>query len=204
MKFSDIIFGSPNVSKDASLDHLVSEGFSREEAKMLAWLRMRMDLGKYLGLVGGLLLLASIRKGHKTPLPLFSKPISTRTIFGSIIGMYFVGNYLFNYNRRGSNTPIANFYTNNNLMANKFDLVQNFEPFNRKFTKDEVEQMIFNGKLKTLGRKSTYTILMYMVMTRLRSRKSTIFTIQESMLSLPRSKRTSESRTERKFSIMKL
>lgn len=153
MKLSEIIFGYENIGKDNSLDHLVSEGFSREEAKVLSWLRHRMDIGKYLGLAGGLLMLASIRKGHLLPVPLVNRRIDSRVIIGTFGLSFIVGNYFFNHNRRAANTPLGNLYSNNNLMANKFDLIQNFEPLNRKFTKDEVEQMLFNGKLKTYGRK---------------------------------------------------
>ena len=153
MKLSEIIFGYQNIGKDTSLDHLVSEGFSREEAKVLGWMRHRMDLGKYFGLAGGLLVLASIRRGHMLPLPLINRQVDSRVIIVTFGTALIVGNYFFNYNRRAGNTPIGNSYSNNILMANKFDLIQNFEPLNRKFTKDEVEQMLFNGKLKTYGRK---------------------------------------------------
>ena len=153
MKLTEVLLGSPNLGRDRSLDHLVSEGFSREEAVTLAWLRRRMDLGQYLGLGAGLLLLASVRKGRLMPLPLFSRPVSTRLVAGVLAGGLLAGNFLFNGNRRAGNTPIGNLYSNNNLIANKLDLVQNYEPFNRKFTRPEVEQMLFNDRLKTLGRK---------------------------------------------------
>jgi hypothetical protein len=153
MKLSEIIFGYENIGKDVSLDHIISEGFSREEAKVLGWLRARMDIGKYAGLAGGLLILASIRKGYMLPLPLVSHRIDSRLVIGTLGVSFLIGNYFFNHNRRAGNTPLGNLYSNNILMANKFDLIQNFEPFNRKFTNDEVEQMLFNGKLKTYGRK---------------------------------------------------
>lgn len=123
MKLLEVIFGSQNLAKDTSMDGLVAEGFSWDEAVKLNWLIRRMDYGKYIGLGLSAILLLSIHKSKYVPLPLLKNKLSLRAAAATIIGCYYTGNFLFNYNRRGANSNIANLYTNNNLMANKFYMV---------------------------------------------------------------------------------
>ena len=153
MKLTEIIFGPENLGKDRRYDALVSLGFSHDEAVRLAWLRNRIEMGKYIGSAIAALTIYGIYKGHKYPLPFINYQLNIPLALAIGAAGIAAGQYYFNANRRGANTYLSNFYTNNNIMASKHDFIQNFELFNRKFTKDEIEQMLFNSKLKVYGRK---------------------------------------------------
>ena len=162
MRLSEIVFGPQNVGKDRRYESLTSQGFSYEEARRLTWLRGRVEIGKYIGGVAGVLAVYGIYKGHKFPLPFVNYQVNIPLALAVAIGGVMVGEYVFNANRRGANTYLSNAYTNNNIIANKHDFIQNFELFNRKFTEEEIEQMLFNTKLKTYGRKKyTYNPLVH-------------------------------------------
>lgn len=74
------------------------------------------------------------------PVAKFLAQASTVFIF------YKTGDYYFTARRYGSNDARMNglMYSNSYYSQNKEALIQNFEPLNRKFTEEEVEQFLRN------------------------------------------------------------
>ena len=151
MNLSDIILGPRNLLRNEKLDFLKENGFSEEEAKSLYVFQKIYNRAKLAVLVGvGAVFYGySARKG----LQLISRKYNAQIlVIGTLTAAVLITDYYL-ANRRGANTPISNLYTNNLLTTNIKSLNRNFIPFNRKFTEEEKEQMIYNYNLQTLGRK---------------------------------------------------
>ena len=98
MKLTEIIFGPEYFRKDRRYDALVSQGFSEDEAMRLAWLRNRIEMGKYIGASIAALTLYGIYKGHKYPLPYINYQLNIPLAIGiGACGLVF-GEYYFNAN----------------------------------------------------------------------------------------------------------
>ena len=123
------------------------------EAKELYSLQSQFNMGYKLGFGAGVFAAYAIYRSKFNPLPYFKSKGSPSNIFGLLIACSGLGWLIFDRNRKAGKTPIGDFYSTNLLMENKTALTSKHEVFNRKFTEDEVEQMLFNGKLKVYGRK---------------------------------------------------
>ena len=147
MTLTDFIFGPTDIKRKIKLDSLMANGFSQEEAEGLQVISGSKSKARFFSFaagVGGILFFfRMINKHHNTPLFFKNKLLSYSSIGIAAIGL----NYYIYGNRQGANTPITNFYTNNLLISNRQSIVRNLQLFNRKFTEEEVEQMLFNKDL---------------------------------------------------------
>ncbi|KAL4445552.1 hypothetical protein ABPG74_004626 [Tetrahymena malaccensis] len=130
---------------------LIAEGFSKEEAEQVAWLQNHQVNGKILGLfTGGFALYCCNSYFHyferyfpRLRYQPFTKFLAQAT---TVYFFFKLGDYYFTSRRYGSNDARMNglMYSNTYYSTNKEALIQNFEPLNRKFTEEEVEQFLRN------------------------------------------------------------
>ncbi len=153
MKLSNILLGHEDRTVDHTFDYLKANGFSDIEAVHLHQLQTWRRRGLYAGLLGGAIACYSNYKSQRFLIPVIPKRFLKLSYPLSIVAGVLLGYYFFNGNRSGANTVFTNLYTNNVLVTNKMLLVSQFHPFNRKFTEEEKEQMLFNARLKRWGRK---------------------------------------------------
>ena len=151
MTITEFIFGREHTKREHKILPLMHTGFSREEALNLAYIYQRLNAGKICGLITaiGAYTLTMRRKPFK-----LNK--SRNMLAGAVAAgsSAFVVDYLFRYDRTAGNTFDSNLYTNQLYNSNKRQFARNYEDFNRRFTPEEIEQFLFNEKLRTFGRKN--------------------------------------------------
>ena len=153
MTISEIIFGQESLKSDYTLDYLKQNGFNTEEAELFHFLENRKNKGFYLGFGASFFTLYLITRGKRFMIPFINPNLSMPLKLGVLFAGYSLGTFIYSYNRQGANTSLANIYTNNVLIANKQAIMVHFKPFNRNFLQDEIEQMLYNDKLKIYGAK---------------------------------------------------
>lgn len=153
MKVSNIILGHEDRTVDHTYDYLKANGFSEIEAMHLHHLQTQRNIGFSAGLLISAGICYSIYKGQRFLLPVVPKRFLKYAYPLTVVGGLVFSKFFWNGNRAGANTVLTNLYTNNVLITNKIMLVSQFYPFNRKFTEEEKEQMLFNARLKRWGRK---------------------------------------------------
>ncbi len=129
------------------------QGFTKTEAANLEYVRSSINKarGVAVGVAG---LFFGVMRYKYLSVPGYKRnPLSLVTMFTMTPLIYYSIYYLGAYDRRGSNTYISNFYSNNCAIANRNALMQSLYVFNRKFTPAEIEQFQFSEKLRNRGPK---------------------------------------------------
>ena len=151
MRISELIFGREITDAKRIPLPLMHTGFTRDEALNLDYINSHLNYGKTFGVLAGLTTFG---------LTVYRKPFKHSLNRNIVAGIIFAGSnafivdYLFRYDRTAGNTYDSHLYTNQLFNLNKRLFARNFEEFNRKFLPDEIEQFMFNEKLKTYGRKN--------------------------------------------------
>ena len=151
MSLSDFIFGRQHTRPTHKILPLMHTGFTRDEAENLDYINNRLNAGKLLGIVSGVGAFVLVMRRRPFKLN------QSRNVFAGVIisaSSAFLVDYLFRYDRTAGNTFDSNLYTNQLFNANKRQFARNFDDFNRKFTSEEIEQFLFNEKLRTFGKKN--------------------------------------------------
>lgn len=140
-------------SPNNKLDPLVTEGFTNEEVKNLNFIYNRISTYRTAGFVTGISFSYLSFYQYLTPARKKRNPLYLVSGFVSFPLIHFLFNYLGFYNRKGSNTYLANLYSNNVWRINSLNFTNNYFVFNRKFTEEEKAQFLFNAKRLVRGPK---------------------------------------------------
>jgi len=141
---------------NAGVKRLVAEGFNIEEAKQINWLRSQNYSGRIYGTLLGLFV-AATQQGYldriaKLYIPRLHYQPWFRTTTNALIVLFFykLGDYVYTSRRFGADYKISNhihpLIGNRTYIDSREAFVRNFEPLNRKFTREEVESFLKNDK----------------------------------------------------------
>ncbi len=133
---------------------LCTQGFSCVEADNLEYIVSRKNTGRIFGFGCAAPWIAYHLRNY-IHLPRAARnPVKLAGYLAVSPFFIYFWEIMFNHKRKGSNTKLANMYSNTILSINKRNLVQEFYSFNRKFTPEEIDQFIFTEQLRTRGTKN--------------------------------------------------